>query len=68
LSVSSPQKTLYALTDSGLWEHHLQAFPGPASYPQHDLLLHWLTIVLITVIASAAGIAALRQVCRRTEF
>jgi ligand-binding sensor domain-containing protein len=66
LSVSSSQKTLYALTDRGLWLHQLQTLPRPPSYPQSDLLLRWLTILLITVIASVAGIATLYRICVRS--
>jgi hypothetical protein len=65
LSASSSQRTLYALTDQGLWMHHLQALPEPPSYQQHDLLLRWMAILLVTVVAGASGVVVLYRICNR---
>jgi hypothetical protein len=64
LTASSRQRTLFALTDSGLWAHRLQSFPAPPAYSPRDLLAHWLTIVLIASFATAGAIVALRKVCQ----
>jgi hypothetical protein len=64
LSASSSQRTLYATTGSGLWAHQLQSFPAPPSYPQRDLLTHWLTIVAIAFFAAIGSIVALRKICQ----
>jgi len=66
LAPSSSQKTLYAFTDQGLWVHHLQPTPAPPSYPQQDLLLRWLAILLVSVVAGVAGVAVLYRICITT--
>ena len=59
LAADSGSRSLYAATDSGLYVHHLQAFPAPPTYQDSALALRWLGVAAVTLVATAAALLLL---------
>ncbi len=67
LSADSTARALYAATSSGLFVHHLQMLPGPASYSDAALVWRWVGIVLVSAASALlAGWALLTAIPRHT--
>ena len=61
LVTNSQTRNLYAVTNNGVWVHHLAALPAPPPLMSGELLWHWIGIIAIALASVAAGTAGLRR-------
>ena len=64
LITNAKKRDLYAITNNGVWVHHLAAFPAPPVLLSGELLWHWIGILAVALASIAGGSATLRRACQ----